>query len=103
MSKITQPINMREVTWQEYEEFLRQRGEVFIEDVRIPLTGRKQIATLQPAEFELEQTTVWSFPDRGTWATHQGNYRGNWAPQIPRNLILLQWRNKQIWQNLVTF
>ncbi|MCX7778483.1 MAG: DNA methyltransferase [Armatimonadetes bacterium] len=89
MSQITQQlIKMKEVTWQEYEEFLRQRGEVVIEDVHIPLTGRKQVAALQPTEFELEQTTVWSFPDRGTWATHQGNYRGNWAPQIPRNLIL---------------
>jgi len=81
-------IKMREVTWEEYEAFLRERREVVIEDVRIPLTGRKQVSILQPLDFELEQTTVWSFPDRGTWATHQGNYRGNWAPQIPRNLIL---------------
>jgi len=36
----------------------------------------------------LETTTVWSFPERGAWATHNPNYRGNWAPQIPRNLIL---------------
>ncbi|PMP97219.1 MAG: DNA methylase, partial [Thermodesulfobacterium geofontis] len=79
---------MREVRWQEYEEFLRQQGKVIIENIQISLTGRKQIATLQPVDFELEQTTVWSFPNRGTWATHQGNYRGNWAPQIPRNLIL---------------
>jgi DNA modification methylase len=79
---------MREVTWDEYEAFLRERREVVIEDVKIPLTGRKQVNTLQPIDFELEQTTVWSFPDRGAWATHQGNYRGNWAPQIPRNLIL---------------
>jgi DNA modification methylase len=34
-----------------------------------------------------EQTTVWSFPNRGTWATHQGDYRGNWSPYVPRNLI----------------
>jgi hypothetical protein len=81
-------MRMREVTRQEYEAFLRERGEVIIEDVRIPLMGRRQVTVLQPADFELEQTTVWSFPDRGTWATHQGNYRGNWAPQIPRNLIL---------------
>jgi len=38
--------------------------------------------------FELEQTTVWSFPERGSWASHSGSYRGNWAPQVPRNLIL---------------
>ena len=27
-------------------------------------------------------------PDRGDWATHAGNYRGNWSHFIPRNLIL---------------
>ena len=31
---------------------------------------------------------MWSFPNRGNWATHIGNYRGNWSPFIPRNLIL---------------
>lgn len=36
----------------------------------------------------LESTTVWSFPKRGDWATHESSYRGNWAPQVPRNLIL---------------
>ena len=43
---------------------------------------------LQPNNFELEPTTVWSFPDRGSWATHSGKYRGNWSPYVPRNLIL---------------
>ncbi len=38
--------------------------------------------------FELEKTTIWSFPDRGSWATHSGKYRGNWSPYVPRNLIL---------------
>lgn len=33
-------------------------------------------------EINLETTTVWSFPDRGNWATHKGDYRGNFAPQI---------------------
>lgn len=41
-----------------------------------------------PIDFTLETTTVWDFPKRGSWATHQSNYRGNFAPQIPRNLIL---------------
>jgi DNA modification methylase len=44
--------------------------------------------SLQPEQFELETTTVWDFPRRGDWATHQSNYRGNFAPQIPRNLLL---------------
>lgn len=43
---------------------------------------------LQPEHFELETNTVWSFPDRGKWATHDAKYRGNWSPYIPRNIIL---------------
>ncbi|MBQ9609575.1 MAG: site-specific DNA-methyltransferase [Lachnospiraceae bacterium] len=43
---------------------------------------------LQPNNFKLEETTIWSFPDRGSWATHSGKYRGNWSPYVPRNLIL---------------
>lgn len=43
---------------------------------------------LQPENFELETNTVWSFPDRGKWATHDAKYRGNWSPYIPRNVIL---------------
>ncbi|NLV89104.1 MAG: methyltransferase domain-containing protein [Tissierellia bacterium] len=42
----------------------------------------------EPKNFTLEATTVWSFKDRGSWATHNGKYRGNWSPYIPRNLIL---------------
>lgn len=47
-------------------------------------------------DFKLEQTSVWSFPDRGNWATHSGNYRGNWSPYIPRNLIL-RYSNENDW------
>lgn len=36
----------------------------------------------------MEKTTIWSFPDRGEWATHSGKYRGNWSPYVPRNLLL---------------
>lgn len=46
------------------------------------------IIRLQPDNFSLEPTTIWSFPDRGSWATHSGKYRGNWSPYVPRNLIL---------------
>lgn len=41
-----------------------------------------------PENFILESTTVWSFKERGKWATHKGDYRGNCPPQVPRNLIL---------------
>ena len=38
--------------------------------------------------FKLETTSIWSFPNRGNWATHSGSFRGNWSPYIPKNLIL---------------
>lgn len=44
---------------------------------------------LEKPSTDIQTTTVWSFPDRGKWATHNGKYRGNWAPQIARNIILL--------------
>lgn len=43
---------------------------------------------LEPINFIPEETTIWSFPNRGNWATHSGEYRGNWSPYIPRNLII---------------
>ncbi len=43
--------------------------------------------TPAPVDFTLEVTTSWSFPERGNWATHNADYRGNFAPQIARNII----------------
>lgn len=48
----------------------------------------KKITKWQPDDFQLELNTVWSFPQRGNWATHDAKWRGNWSPYIPRNLIL---------------
>jgi len=42
----------------------------------------------EPENFALETTTVWSFPNRGNWATHDAKWRGNWSPYIPRNILL---------------
>lgn len=36
----------------------------------------------------LEKTTIWSFPNRGNWSTHKGDYPGNWSPYVPKNVIL---------------
>ena len=48
----------------------------------------KKIKQWGPEEFELKLNSVWSFPDRGKWATHDAKYRGNWSPYIARNLLL---------------
>ncbi len=42
---------------------------------------------VNPENFKNELTSVWSFPERGDWATHNSKYRGNFAPQVVRNLI----------------
>ena len=54
----------------------------------VPLGQANKIKTFQPENFELERTNAWSFPERGTWATHKGDFRGNWPPQLARNVIL---------------
>ena len=58
--------------------------------------GKEIIRKWMPDNFKLETNTVWSFPERGDWATHDGNWRGNWSPYIPRN-ILLRYSNEGDW------
>ena len=81
-------MSMRPVTVEEYLDYVKTHDKVTIEDEVIAVGKTHKIEKYQPDKFTLERTTVWSFPDRGDWATHKGDYRGNWAPQIPRNLIL---------------
>lgn len=50
----------------------------------------------EPQHFQLETTSVWSFPYHGSWATHDSNYRGNCSPYIPRNIILRYSKEKDI-------
>ena len=49
---------------------------------------KKIIKKWEPDDFELEMTSIWSFPKRGDWATHDAKWRGNWSPYIPRNVLL---------------
>ena len=49
-----------------------------------------------PNNFNMEKTTLWSFNERGNWATHKGDYRGNCPPQVPRNLILKYTKERDI-------
>ena len=46
------------------------------------------IENLEPVNFKEEFTSVWSFPERDSHATHSGDYRGNWPPQVVHNLLL---------------
>jgi len=80
---------MREVSVEEYLDYVSRNKTIVVEDQTISLEPIK-IKRIEPSSEELTDvsTTVWSFPKRGSWATHKGDYRGNWAPQIPRALIL---------------
>jgi DNA modification methylase len=81
---------MKEVTQEEYLRFIEGHGrEVIVGDVSVKLRRDWTINVFgPPEEYPLEKETVWSFRDRGSWASHVGDYRGNWSPYIPRNLIL---------------
>ena len=86
--------HMKEITNKDYKEFIKNHDEIVIEDrigskpVVIKIGQKKKIKTFQPKNFELEGTNVWSYPHRGDWATHKGDYRGNWPPQMVRNILL---------------
>lgn len=82
--------DMEEVTWQDYNSFAKKHKTITIEDTILEINKDWRIKAYAPKNFELEPRTVWSFPERGTWATHYLNakYRGNWAPQVVRNLLL---------------
>jgi len=80
---------MKEIMHEDYLEFIKERNFVVIEDAEIKLQKDWEIKSYGPPKnYVPERATVWSFPDRGDWATHRGDYRGNWSPYIPRNLIL---------------
>ncbi len=80
---------MREVSVEEYLDFASRNRSVVVGGQEVSLEP-VEVVRLEPLPEELGDvsTTVWSFPQRGSWATHRGDYRGNWAPQIPRALIL---------------
>ncbi len=72
------------VTFRYIERLITRSQGLNISNLRVS----KKIKALHPKDFKQEQTTVWSFKQRGNWATHSGEYRGNWSPYIPRNVIL---------------
>lgn len=73
-------------SWTVIERAMRR--EVESGRVRYRPSPKSKIDRWEPGDFSLETTTVWDFPRRGDWAVHSGDYRGNWPPQLARNLIL---------------
>lgn len=85
--QITYP-SMREITSRDYFNFLKEHEFVVVENQKVKLYKYWKITEWKPPrEYKLEGTTVWSFPNRGDWTTHLGDYRGNFSPFIPRNVI----------------
>ena len=80
--------SMKRITRREYTEFMKRNDCVTVGNVSIDLARRQEPDKYEPEGYVPEEWTVWSFRDRGDWATHSGNFRGNWSPYIPRNLIL---------------
>jgi DNA modification methylase len=72
------------ITFRQLEKIITEAYGINISVLKKP----KAIKSWVPKNFVEETTTVWSFKQRGNWATHSGRYRGNWSPYIPRNVIL---------------
>jgi len=72
------------ITFKQLEKLITETYGINISVLKKP----KRIKYWAPKDFKEETTTVWSFKQRGNWATHNGRYRGNWSPYIPRNVIL---------------
>lgn len=83
---------MKEVLYKDYQNFLKKNSSINIEDgknsIELEIGTKNEPHKFAPDNFKIQITNVWSFPQRGKWATHGGEYRGNWAPEIPRNLLL---------------
>jgi len=72
------------VTFRYIERLITQSHGLNVSSLKIS----KKVKNLYPKDFKEEASSVWSFKQRGNWATHSGEYRGNWSPYIPRNVIL---------------
>ncbi len=72
------------ITYKQLEGIIRKFTGVSVSNFH----KKKKLKRFHPKNFEEESTSVWSFKQRGDWATHSGAYRGNWSPYIPRNVIL---------------
>ncbi|MBP8600242.1 MAG: methyltransferase domain-containing protein [Candidatus Saccharicenans sp.] len=72
------------VTYRYIEKVVTKNKGINVSEIK----NRNKIKSLFPKNFRLKTSSVWSFKQRGDWATHNGTYRGNYSPYIPRNIIL---------------
>lgn len=88
---------MKEFTEEEYRSFVSKHNTITLFD-KIFSLEKPVIKEIEPKDFKLETTTVFSFKERGSWATHYLNasYRGNFAPEIARNMILRYTKPREI-------
>lgn len=73
-------------SWTVVERAIRQAVEGG--SVKYVPTLTKTVKQWEPEDFQPSSGTIWNFPKRGSWAVHSGDYRGNWPPQLVRNLLL---------------
>jgi DNA modification methylase len=78
---------MELVSWQSYREFRGRNDSVVVGDSEVRMPQKHIVDKFEPENYSPEEWTVWSFPERGKWATHSGDYPGNWSPFVPRNLL----------------
>ncbi|HPU92985.1 MAG TPA: DNA methyltransferase [Candidatus Saccharicenans sp.] len=72
------------VTYRYIEKVVTKNKGINVSEIK----NKHTIRSLSPKNFSLETTSIWSFKQRGDWATHNGAYRGNYSPYIPRNIML---------------
>lgn len=82
IDEIAHQLNVTQIVVRDKLDYLMESESNY--NVKKPLN----VKAWEPQDFKLEATTMWTFKSRGNWATHNGKYRGNWSPYIPRNLIL---------------
>lgn len=52
------------------------------------------IIYIQPSDFALEKTTIWSFKERGDWATHSGEYIEEIGHRMYREILFYVTQNQ---------
>ena len=63
------------ITFRQLEGIITEAYGINISILKKPKTIKYWV----PKNSREETTTVWSFKQRGNWATHDGRYRGNWS------------------------